>query len=144
KNVDKVINDCKIELKDCQLKAIKHISENKCLGVVYDTGMGKTLIALIASMIYLTKNPDNRVLVVSPKSTLDNFKKEAKAYFEEKVDFSKYTFVTFRSMNGLENSTDSKKTFLIVDEVHNVKNMNTKSYKSLFSVSEDVDKIMIM
>lgn len=96
------ISRSKVPLRDYQIKAIKFINDpsQKSLLVVHGTGTGKTLTALTASQCYLDKNPNDKVLVISPASLTGNFDKEMDKYGGKLTkNYSFYSFTKFTSLN---------------------------------------------
>ena len=70
----------KVPLKDYQKEVARHMQNHDELLVVHQTGAGKTLSAVTSSQCYLDKNPNGKVLIVSPVSVVGNFRKEMEKY----------------------------------------------------------------
>ena len=123
------IERSKIELRPHQKKAIKYLfSKTSGLLLIHPTGSGKTLTAVAASQCFLDQFPDNRVIFVGPTSVLDNFKKELAKYGVK--NYQKYTIYSYQRFTNLEEEKRDKmcdKNMLIVDEVHNLRNLEYKS-----------------
>jgi hypothetical protein len=71
-----------IKLKYFQVFVVKFISDPKNDGllIAHQTGLGKTLSSVAASQGFLDLNPNGEIVFVSPKSLINNFKKELGNY----------------------------------------------------------------
>lgn len=126
----RISTDCasrsKMKLTDSQMKVVEFMENNDSLLVVHATGLGKTLTAVTCSQCYLDKNPKSGVVFVGPPSTCSNFEKSMQeTYGVKNADkYEIYTLNKFWSehVNGRPISLRNK--FLIVDEAHNVRNVD--------------------
>tara|TARA_Y100000389_G_scaffold148109_2_gene147158 strand:- start:3870 stop:5636 length:1767 start_codon:yes stop_codon:yes gene_type:complete len=112
-----------LKLRAYQENVQKFLATNRGLIAVHGVGTGKTLTSVTASQCFLDKNPTGKVIVSTPKSLLENFKKELKAY-GAKTDDTRYVFLTHAGLvNIVKNKTEPLSYFndalLILDEVHN-------------------------
>ncbi len=141
-----------IPLKKHQLKVINFINDDthKSLLVVHSTGSGKTLTAVTASQCYLDKYPNHKIIVITPASLQENFKKEMNAYGIE--HFEPYQFFTiqgfyFASKRG---DIDCSHSFFILDEAHNLRtdideNRHLGMYSSaLLKCAREASKVMLL
>ena len=123
------IQRSKIPLRPHQVKAVKYLmSQTNGLLLIHPTGSGKTLTAVASSQCFLDSYPNEKVIFVGPTSVIDNFKKELKKYGVK--DFRKYKLYTYQKFTNLEEDKRDemcKKNMLIVDEVHNLRNLQYKS-----------------
>lgn len=123
--VESKVRDCitrsKMKLKDHQIRVVEHMRKNRGLIVAFGVGSGKTLTAVTASQCYLQDNPKGRIIVVTPTSLQENFKKEMKGYGVKDKD-KKYEFYTLQKF---ATTYDKKKCgdniMLIIDEAHNLR-----------------------
>ena len=140
------ITRSQLSLKTEQKKVVKYLLTHDHLLVVHGTGCGKTLSAVTASQCYLDMYPKNKVVFVGPASLLSNFKKELNAYGNvyHKKRYELYSFHAF--MNALKKGKPvaCKNTFLIIDEVHNLRNLKTKMYQSVIKCSMKANKRMLL
>lgn len=128
--INQIATDCasrsKIKLTDSQMKVVEFMENNDSLLVVHATGLGKTLTALTCSQCYLDKNPRSGVVFVGPPSTCSNFEKSMDETYgvKNKHMYEIYTLNKFwiEHVNGRPISLRNK--FLIVDEAHNVRNVD--------------------
>lgn len=117
------ISRSKLKLKPHQKKVVEYISDdsNRGLVVAHGVGSGKTLTAVAASQCVLDKHPKWKVIVVTPVSLQDNFKKEMEAYGISSNDkrYEFYTIGKFARKYGTKKCPS--KHFLIVDEAHHLR-----------------------
>ena len=115
------ITRSRVKLKEHQIALVEHLLHHRGAIAVHSTGLGKTLLAIAASQCILDETSIARVLVLTPLSLQENFRKEMVKYGMDPDD-SRYTFSTFdkfarRFSQGKEQC--NKNTFLIIDEAHN-------------------------
>ena len=145
-NSDKeCIHRSKTVLTPIQVKTVEQFERVPFMLLVFGTGLGKTLMALTASQCFLDENPDSKVIVLSPASLLNNFRKEMKKYGGDNID--KYNFYSFdRVMNlyseGIE--IDGENSLLIIDEAHNLKNYHGKMFDSVMSLAKQSQKRLLL
>ena len=99
---------------------VEHLKTHRGIIAAFDAGSGKTLTAVAATQCYLDSNPNGRVIIVTPKSLQDNFKKELKAYGVKKSD-ERYEFYTIRNFATHYKNGCPKNVFLVIDEAHNLR-----------------------
>jgi superfamily II DNA or RNA helicase len=120
-------SDCvsrsKMPMKKHQLAVVKHLNDHRGLLAIHSTGAGKTLTSVAASQCYLDKHPNRKVIVVTPVSLQENFKKEMIAYGAEIDD--RYEFYTIQGF--VTKDVMCRKSMLIIDEVHNLRTEIRKS-----------------
>lgn len=124
------IERSKLKLRPHQVKIVEHFLSEKTDGLllVHPTGTGKTLTAVALSQCYIDNFPKDKVIFVGPSGLLNNFKKELISYGVN--DFSKYRFYSYQKFLQLEDESKvkmCKNNFLIVDEVHNLRNIRMTS-----------------
>jgi SNF2 family DNA or RNA helicase len=114
-----------ISLKEHQTKVCKHIMKNptqKGMILFHSVGSGKTLTSITIIRCLKSIYPEKKVFVITPKSLVDNFKKElVKADNTHYDDLHILTHVAFTNdvkANGVKKYKDA---ILIVDEAHNFK-----------------------
>ena len=145
---DEMLSDCirrsKLELNAAQVKAVEHLNVYDRLLVVFGTGVGKTLTAVTAAQCFLDRNPRSKVIVISPKSLLNNFAKEMRNYGAEPDN--RYMFLTFSKMlNLMKNGTNILRgNFVIIDEVHVLRNSKAKAFKSILPIMNTCKKRLLM
>lgn len=116
-----------ITLREHQLLVIQQMLTHRGLLAVHSLGSGKTLIAITAAHCLIEsfkrEGKKCKIICVSPKSVVDNFKKELiKAY--DNANFENYEFHTFESFFNKHKQNSGwcdKNTFLIIDEAHRLK-----------------------
>ena len=109
-------------LRDYQKKVIRFMNRNDRLLVYFKMGTGKTLTAVAVSQCFLDRNPTKSVLIVSPASLLDNFKKGMHQYgnirHQQRYEFYSIQKCTSLLKAGKLNCADK---LVIIDEAHNYK-----------------------
>ena len=122
------------------------MENNNGLLVVHATGLGKTLTAITCSQCYLDKYPDNGVVFVGPPSTCSNFEKAMEESYgvKNKDKYEIYTLKKFWTdhMDGRPISLRNK--FLIVDEAHNVRNVEGSIASILIQAAFRADKRLLL
>ena len=156
------IKNSNVKLRDYQIKGIQHIlkKDNNGLFLNLRPGYGKTLIAVAASQGFISQNDSARIVVILPKSLIGNFKKEIIKYGSTVTHH--YEFYTFSKAMHMKKARDpiysDKNTFLIIDEVHNLRTFWTaaakkkpspesgqgKQYSAAMDVAEQAGKILIL
>ena len=126
------IERSKLQLRPHQSKAIKYFFNNNegidGLLLVHPPGTGKTLTAVTASQCFLDENPDHTVIFVGPSSLITNFRKELKAYgVTNERKYKLYSYQKFLQKEEKERDIICKNNMLIVDEVHNLRNLNLQN-----------------
>ena len=145
-------SDCikrsEVPLKDYQKKVVKFINKNESLLVVHSTGLGKTLSALVASQCYLDKNPENKVVVISPASVISNFEKEMVKYNKNGKLSDKYHFFSFEKFMNLDKNPntqfDCSDSLFIIDEVHNLRNYESIRFSAAMNCAKSSNKILLL
>ena len=124
------IEQSKLKLRDHQIRVVNHIRKNRGLIVCHDVGSGKTLTAVTAAQCFLEDSKaagkKGKVIVVTPVSLQDNFKKEMRAYGVGRKDESHYEFFTLQKFATEYNKKsckggDKTSIMLIIDEAHNLR-----------------------
>jgi superfamily II DNA or RNA helicase len=119
----KCISRSKLPLKEHQIRIVEYLQTHRGVIAAYGVGTGKTLTAVTASQCILDSHPDWKVLVVTPTSLQENFKKEIRAYGADPDD-KRYVFMTLQTFANRYADRTLKcdaKTFLIIDEAHNLR-----------------------
>jgi superfamily II DNA or RNA helicase len=118
------INRSKVPLRDVQRAVVKYMNNHDSLLVVHTTGCGKTLTAITVSQCYLDSYPENRVIFIGPTSLLSNFTKEMEKYGVENYNkYELYSYTQFLLNFKKGKRVDTKNSLLILDEVHNIRNL---------------------
>ncbi|HMP28313.1 MAG TPA: DEAD/DEAH box helicase family protein, partial [Saprospiraceae bacterium] len=119
------IERSKLKLREHQIRVVEHMKTHRALIAAHEVGSGKTLVAVTASQCFLDDYPDGNVIVVTPVSLQNNFKKEMKEYGVSKGDMSKYEFRTLQGFateyNEKPCGTSKMPVMLIIDEAHNLR-----------------------
>lgn len=139
------INRSKMVLKNIQSKVVTYMNNNRSLLVVHGTGCGKTLTAITASQCYLDRNPRHSIVFIGPSPLVSNFKKEMKNYGvqnTDKYELYSYDKVLIRKKRGDPITLRNK--MLIIDEVHNLRNIEGQKTIAIMDVSFEADKCLLL
>lgn len=114
----------KAVLKPYQRRVVETMKRQDVHGLIvaHSLGHGKTLTAIaVADWFLKNTGPEGKVIVISPKSVLKNFREEKILKFDGIApEPSKYIFVTKQTFSrGLLNRVANSNTLLIIDEAHN-------------------------
>ena len=139
-----------MQLQPHQQKVVDHMENHSSLLVAHDTGTGKTLIAIACAVDFIEKNPTAFVFFVTPKSLVENMKKEFRAYTGENPK-ANYNFFTHHGFGSeFSHSYERMKgNMILVDEAHNFRtpipkkaNKPTKA-KVLVECCKRAEKVML-
>ena len=115
------ISRSNLKLRDHQKRLVEYLNNHRGAVAVHGTGSGKTLTGVTTSQCFLDKHPDWKVLVITPTSLQENFKKEMVAYGADPND-PRYTFMTLTKFGkDYQNKQCNPDTLLIIDEAHNLR-----------------------
>ena len=137
----------KIQLLDHQKKPVLYLFNNRGLLLFHGVGSGKTITTIASTECLLNSFPDKEVLVITPKSLVDNFLKELANF--EVDDPSKYNITTInkffidnRKKTDKELKEYLQNKILIIDEAHNLK-YNKKNNNPTYKDFEELQDLEI-
>lgn len=149
-SLNKLVTTSKISLKCHQEKVVEHFRKNRGLIAIHSLGSGKTFTSIAASMEYLKKDLEKRkVIVLSPASLEDNFRKELISYLDDITLINNYIIMSYDKFSrNYDVYKDMKDYFLIVDEAHNLRtkigaNSGTKA-KRVLEFARKADKVLLL
>lgn len=133
-----------INLKDYQEQAVKFMQSNRGLILSMSTGKGKTITA-VSIIDCITRQAaifgilDFSVKVVTPTSLVDNFKKEMRKFGMSEEQISRVSFYTIAKFGKdyKDGLISCKRTFLIVDEAHELRTDYRGEFASVSISKED-------
>ena len=130
------------KVKPYQERAVRALQKRRGLLLIYGTGSGKTLCAILASQCFLSNNIKNgRVIVLSPNESIkENFTKEL---IEYGVSSDPYIISTYRSASNIKMDKNST-YFLVLDEAHTVNNFATQDFFNAFQLSLKSEKVLLL
>ena len=108
--------------------------KHRGLLAIHGTGTGKTLTA-VASMNCIMKNyPNMNVIIITPTSLISNFKKEMKKFglnidkpeLRNRIKFYSFKEFVIDIHTNQKNFNICKESFVIIDEAHNLRNLESK------------------
>lgn len=139
-------SDTKLSLKKHQLNVANLLIKERGLIVVHSVGTGKTLTAIATAQCLLIRKQVDKVIVITPTSLQDNFKKQMKMY-SSKINFKNYEFYTIQSLvillenNEKLNCTNS---LVIIDEAHNLRTLDGIRYSYIERYIKKASKVLLL
>jgi superfamily II DNA or RNA helicase len=137
-------------LRPIQEATVRMIANQKSALVMFETGVGKTITALVASQCFLDQHPDGQVIVLSTASLTTNFNKEMIKYKNTRHKKA-YHFFTFAAFSNAYKQdlmpsckTSDAPTMIVVDEAHNLRNLETAQAKAAYACTQHADKVMLL
>ena len=111
-----------LPLRYYQSNVVQFMNTHSRLLVYHKMGTGKTLTAVVTSQCFLDAFPHCKVVVISPASLLDNFRKDMKKYGNIRHEKS-YEFYSIQKCTNLlkKGELNCRNKMVIIDEVHNYK-----------------------
>lgn len=140
-------NDTDLTIKKHQMSVANHLFHNRGAIVVHSVGTGKTLSAVATAQCLLLNNKVDKIIVVTPTSLQENFKKQMRMYGLEKSDFDFYHFYTIQKLvNDIENKkvTSSDKSLLIIDEAHNLRTIDGTRIEPILKYAKKAEKVLLL
>lgn len=112
-------------LRDYQKNVIEYMTKHHRLLVFHKMGTGKTLTAVTVSQSYLDRYPNHKVIVISPATLIDNFKKEMFLSYKNIKHKNRYEFYSIQKATNLmkEGVLNCSDSLVIIDEVHNYRTL---------------------
>jgi SNF2 family DNA or RNA helicase len=145
----KILKDTDLTIKKHQLNVANFLANDKNRGVVvtHSVGTGKTLTAISSAECLLLSRIITSVIVVTPTSLQNNFKEQMEMYGVTDTLRDKYEFYTIGELvNAIENGNPPRVTnaLLIIDEAHNLRTLDGKTFDSIFLLAKKAKKIMLL
>ena len=143
------------KLRDYQKNVVEYMKRNNRLLVFHKMGTGKTLTAVTVSQSFLDDFPNHKVIVISPATLIDNFKKEMFDSYRNIKHKNRYEFFSIQKATNLfkEGKLNCENSLIIIDEVHNYRTLmkwkkgELKSGKNVFYIKpciEVAQKVLLL
>lgn len=120
-----------------QKDVVRYLPIYKHLIVTAYTGFGKTNIGAIAIQDKLNQNPYSKIIIVSPGSLVDKWKKVA-SYYSNTIEVYSINYYTI-NLAGINFDVD----LLIVDEAHNILNEESEYFSTVLSKTESIESLLL-
>ena len=139
-------------LRDYQMNVINHMLNHRGLITVHNIGSGKTLVAATSAITVLNYFPNLKVIFISPKSLLENFRRTLDQSFNN-IDWNRIMFYTYEKFNIDHNKglIDCYNTYLIIDEAHRLRTyVDPKviraalTVKSILKCAKKANKVLLL
>lgn len=141
------------KLFERQIKPARTLSKQRSLLLYWSTGSGKTFAATFA-IDALTRSQPNQtppltIIIAPAKVVVEVWKPTiSKLKLTNRFIFLSYELARSRLSGIITDINKSKQigTGLIVicDEVHNIRNVNTKNFHATFSIASKADKLILL
>ncbi len=137
-------------LKNHQISVVKHMLTHRGLLAVHATGTGKTLTAVTAISCMMNKYPNLRIIILTPLSLVENFKKELKVFgilLQNILNYPRidvYSYDEFVNLHKRKREIDCSNTFLIIDEAHNFRSSSKLNKVNTDSIEKGSKAYIIM
>ena len=106
--------------------------------MVFEVGTGKTLVAILCLVHWLRGDPDKRVVVLTPKSLVGNFRAAIQKFDAKLVGDARITITSFEQFIT-HKDISCENTLVILDEVHMLrKDSGNKDDDFFFDAKTDV------
>ena len=142
------IERSKIILQPVQQRIIKYMDNNDSMLVIHGVGIGKTLTSIGASECFLDENPDNHTVIISPTGLISNYKTDMIKYGVKRDHAIRYTFYSYEKFLNMKKNNKpvpcDANTFLIIDEVHNLRNIDSSRYNSVLECAMKAKKRLLL
>ena len=126
---EKCLYDFKIKLKPHQIKAVKYLMQPNTNGllVTHPTGWGKSITAVAFAGCFLEKYKDSKIIIVGPVSVTKAFEDYVN---DLGLDIDRIEIYSYQKFANLfeEGKINCQGNGMIIDEVHNLRNLGTFSY----------------
>jgi superfamily II DNA or RNA helicase len=131
-----------INIKSYQKFAIEFMKDNYGLILYHSTGSGKTITSLVSMYQFIENNKSNEIIIIGQKSSKKAFSDDIKKL---KLDDKRFTFYTYTKIKKLikDNLDFLQNKYIILDEVHNIRNETTANL-SLITSLQFAKKIILL
>lgn len=138
---EKCLQDFKIKLKPHQIKAVQYIMQNNIGGllVTHPTGWGKSITAVAFAGCFLEKYKDKKIIIVGPVSVTKSFEDYVNNLGLDINRIEIYSYQRFANLYE-EGKINCQGNGMIIDEVHNLRNLGTFTYLNQNSRSSYSDR----
>jgi superfamily II DNA or RNA helicase len=140
-------DDTELSIKKHQLNVANHLVDNRGAIVVHSVGTGKTLLAVATAQCLLLNDKVKKIIVITPTSLQENFKKQMKMYGLDNSDFEFYHFYTIQKLvNEIDNKTvvNPNNALLIIDEAHNLRTIDGGRIEPILKYSKRAEKVLLL
>ena len=141
-----VEDDTNLTIKRHQLNVSNHLINSRGVIVYHQVGTGKTLTAITTAQCLLLSNIIKKVIVVTPTSLQDNFKKSLIQYNPD-IDMTKYHFYTIQKLvNDIQNREveSCKNSLVIIDEAHNLRTLEGSRFVVIYNYCLKAEKVLLL
>lgn len=117
-----------VTLKDYQKKSVEYMLSNKKFCIFLGQGTGKTYITITALRSIIAKEGKKKILIVTPKKVIEQYKEDTDKYVDSDV-----TVINYESLHKIKGPFD----IVCFDESHLLKNSSSNMNKHAVRLSAD-------
>lgn len=142
-----IYHDTDLTIKKHQLTVANHLVNNRGLIAVHSVGTGKTLSSIATAQCLLSRKVVKKVIVVTPTSLQDNFKKQLKQYSDNNKFNDNYFYYTLQGLvYSIEhkNVESCKNSLVIIDEAHNIRKLEGGRTKTIFKYMQNAKRVLLL
>jgi superfamily II DNA or RNA helicase len=139
-------DDTNLIIKKHQLNVANHLINDRGAIVVHSVGTGKTLLAIATAQCLLLKKEVNKIIVVTPTSLQENFKKQMNMY-NKNINIKNYYFYTIQSLViAIENedTINCSDALVIIDEAHNIRTLDGTRFNFIEKYIKKARKVLLL
>jgi len=142
------IERSKTILRSDQQRVIKYMDNNDSMLVIHGVGLGKTLTSIAVSECFLDKDPDNHTVIICPDGLIAKYKTDMIKYGVKRDHAIRYTFYSYEKFVDMKKTNIpipcDDNTFLIIDEVHNLRNTDSEQYNAVLECALKAKKRLLL
>lgn len=135
-----------IQLKQYQLDISDYLRKHpkqKGLIIELGTGTGKTLVGVETAKTLLKSKRVRNVVVITPRSLLENFRKNMRMCFSRDSELDDFEVTTYQSFSKIADEVNSK-TLLIIDEAHNLRNISSQRAQIILDATTQAAHVLLL
>ena len=121
--------------------ALRNYPNTKAACLFLDVGVGKTLASIGIIEQLRSTGSLTRVLVITKPGLVDTYKADLQRCMNDVP--AHYTFTSYSGAHKLNNTVDER-TIIVIDEVHNLRNMKTNGFRQVFELAKRCGYIILL
>lgn len=119
-----------------QDEAFNNLKDLKVCILDGDTGVGKTKIYIDLADNHYIQSRIDKAIVIAPPITIDKFKKEVERFSKSSLNWAFYSCFEFsKKVIDIKKYNVDKRTLIILDESHRIKNIESNMTRNLIELS---------
>ena len=134
------------KLRDYQIDVLNKLWNKRGVLIAHGPGTGKTRTALLAIKCLSQKYIFANIFIVTPKAVIGQFRKDSQRCLTHPVE-SRITYLTHDDLllgKGIDGPNGLVGSILIIDEIHNFRNIMGKRTKKLIELCNSACHVILM